>query len=258
MSLLLLLASFAFVACGGDSDIVIEKEDVGSPTIAAYTATSQSEAPVWQINWTNNQARPKWTAPDDSDYENFEIMMVQIEEALQSYVSADDMLAIFINGELRGLASPAVSIDDGTVYPKFLMKAYYNEAGSEAVDISLQYYCHQLKHLFILSDHLRLDSDVAIGIGQDFIPKFTAGSTKYPVQKTVSVENLLTKVGLTPVSGSLVGAFVGGECRGTASLSESGNTPLLIYGRSAGESVTLMYYDAGQGLLYTISDAVRL
>ena len=58
--------------------------------------------------------------------------------------------------------------------------------------------------------------------------------------------------------GNIIGAFVGEECRGLAKLSATGNTPLVIYGRSAGEWVTLKYYDAAKGILYTIPDAVRI
>jgi len=72
------------------------------------------------------------------------------------------------------------------------------------------------------------------------------------------VESLLFKVGITPTSGNKVGAFAGDECRGTATLSGNGSTPLLIYGRNAGESITLKYYDAVTGKLYTIPDAVTL
>jgi hypothetical protein len=51
---------------------------------------------------------------------------------------------------------------------------------------------------------------------------------------------------------------VGEECRGTVSLASSGSTQLLIFGRNAGESLTLKYYDATAGKLYTIPDAVKL
>ena len=81
--------------------------------------------------------------------------MVQIEEALQPYVSRDDQLALFINGELRGLASPAISVDgEQTGTAKFLVKVYGNEAGTETVNMSLQYYNQTLKQLFTLSDDI--------------------------------------------------------------------------------------------------------
>ncbi|MBR1712347.1 MAG: hypothetical protein IJ722_02945 [Alloprevotella sp.] len=245
-----LLASLVLGACSSSDD---------NGTSITYTETSQREAPVWQIDWSNNQERPNWTAPDASDYANWTILKVQIEEALKPFVSDGDLMALFVNGELRGLAKPAITVaDNQTSAGKFLMKAYGNETGSETVNMSLQYYNQTLKHIFILSDDISLNSDKTTGIDEDFIPEFTNGSAKYPVMKTVTVESLLAKVGITPASGNIAGAFVGDECRGTVTLSAAGSTSLLIYGRNAGESVTLKYYDAANGKLYTIPNAVSM
>ena len=231
-------------ACSKDDD-----NNVNDPKQAAYTETSQSEAPAWQIDWTNNQERPNWTEPDASLYENWTILKVQLEDVLKAYASDGDLMALFVNGEIRALAKPAVNVGGGTATGKFLMKAYGNETGSETVNMSLQYYSSTLKHLFTLTDNITLDSDETTGIDEAFIPEFTLGSAKYPVMKVVGVEPLLNKVGLTPVIGNTVAAFVGEECRGTVSLSTSGNTQLLIFGRNAGESLTLKYYDATAGKL---------
>ena len=247
----ILLASLVLGACHD------EDEDNNSSN-TAYTETRQSEAPAWQIDWSNNQERPNWTEPDGSLYANWTILKVQIEDALKAYASDGDLMALFVNGEIRALAKPAVNVGGGTATGKFLMKAYGNETGSETVNMSLQYYSSTLKHLFTLTDNITLDADETTGIDEAFVPEFTLGSAKYPVQKTVDVEPLLTKVGLTPVSGNMVAAFVGEECRGTVSLASSGSTQLLIFGRNAGESLTLKYYDATAGKLYTIPDAVKL
>ena len=249
-----LLASLVLGACSSSDD----DNNVNDPKNAAYTETTVTEAPAWQIDWSNNQERPNWTEPDGSLYANWTILKVQIEDALKAYASDGDLMALFVNGEIRALAKPAVSVGGGTATGKFLMKAYGNETGSETVNMSLQYYSQTLKHLFTLTDNITLDSDVTPGIDEAFVPEFTLGSAKYPVQKTVDVEPLLTKVGLTPVSGNMVAASVGEECRGTVSLSTSGNTQLLIFGRNAGESLTLKYYDAAAGKLYTIPNAVKL
>lgn len=246
-----LLASLVLGACSSSDDNNDSKN-------APYTETTASEAPVWQIDWNYNQERPDWQKPDGSLYQNWTTMMVQIEDALKPYASDGDLMALFVNGEIRALAKPAVSVGGGTATGKFLMKAYGNETGTETVNMSLQYYSSTLKHLFTLTDDISLDSDETTGIDEDYVPQFTLGSAKYPVLKTVDVEPLLTKVGLTPVSGNMVAAFVGEECRGTVSLASSGSTQLLIFGRNAGESLTLKYYDATAGKLYTIPDAVKL
>ena len=250
-----LLASLVLGACSSSDD----DNNVNDPKNAAYTETTVTEAPAWQIDWSNNQERPNWTEPDASLYENWTILKVQIEPMLQPYASEGDLMALFVNGEIRALAKPAVSVSGNqTTVGTFLMKAYGNETGSETVNMSLQYYSSTLKHLFTLTDNITLDADETTGIDEAFVPEFTLGSAKYPVQKTVDVEPLLTKVGLTPVSGNMVAAFVGEECRGTVSLASSGSTQLLIFGRNAGESLTLKYYDATAGKLYTIPDAVKL
>ena len=246
---LVLLTSLLLGACSSDDD----------SNDAAYTETTQSEAPDWQIDWSNNQERPDWAEPDGTLYENWTILMAQIEEELQPYVSEGDMMALFLNGELRGLASPAITVNnDQTSSVTFLMKAYGNESGSEPMHISLQYYNQRLKHIFTLSDDIILSSDESIGIDDDYIPEFTYGSAKYPIVKTVNVESLLTKAGVTPTTGVLVGAFVGTECRGKVTLSASGVTLLTIYGRNAGESVTLKCYDATTERLFTIADVMKM
>ena len=224
----------------------------------AFTETEVSEAPVWQMDWTNNQEKPNWTEPDESVYENSTILKVQIDKTLKPYASEGDMLAIFVNGELRGMTTPVQTLSGQKELGKFLLKVWGNESGTETVNMSLSYYSQTLKHIFTLSDNINLDSDVTTGIDEDFIPEFTYGSAKYPVVKTVGVENILKKVGITPIGNGMMGAFVGEECRGTATLSTSSNTQLLIYGRNASESLTLKYYDVTTGKLYTIPDAVTM
>ena len=112
--------------------------------------------------------------------------------------------------------------------------------------------------LFTLNGDIAMDPDETVGIDEEYVPEFTMGSAKYSVKKTVGVESLLTKVGLTPVSGNIVGAFVGNECRGVATLSVSGFTQLDIYGRNTGEAVTLRYYDVASYILYTLTDPVNI
>lgn len=246
-SMVALLISLLLGACSDDD------------TNAAYKETAQKEVPAWQVDWSNDQQRPEWTEPDASLYENWTILKVQIEDELNPYVSEDDLMALFVNGEIRSLAKPAINLHGSPMTSgKFLMKVYGNETGTETINMTLQYYSHALKNIFTLSANISLDSDETIGIDEDYIPLFTLGSAKYPVTKLVKAETLLMKVGITPASGNKVAAFVGEECRGTVSLSSTGNTSLIIYGRSDGESVTLNYYNAEKSLLYTIPNAVKM
>jgi hypothetical protein len=244
-----LLASLVAGACSCDSDAT-EK--------GGFSVTRVSEAPVWEVDWTSDQQRPDWTQPDASAYENWTIVMVQIEEALQPYVTDDDLMALFVNGELRGMASPAVAKGDSKAgSTKFVMKVYGNESGNETVNMSLKYYNSRLKHMFTLSDDITLSSDVTTGTDEDYIPPFTMGSEKYPMMKTVDVETILTLLGIEPESG-MIAAFVGGECRGVATVESYGSSKLIIHGRTQGEKIMLKYYDEVTKTVFTISDAVKM
>ena len=68
--------------------------------------------PQWTIDMYGDEPTPNWQAPDPSLYENWMIFMVRMQEELTPYVSDDDMLALFINGELRAVNHPAKPADE--------------------------------------------------------------------------------------------------------------------------------------------------
>ena len=247
-----MLASLVLGACSSDDD-----NNVNDPKNAAYTETTVTQAPAWQIDWSNNQERPNWTEPDGSLYANWTILKVQIEDALKVYASDGDLMALFVNGEIRALAKPAVSVGGGTATGKFLMKAYGNETGSETVNMSLQYYSSTLKHLFTLTGDINLDSDETTGIDEDFIPEFTLGPSKYPVVMAFDGKDLLTKASIVPAKGDCLAAFVGDECRGICA-SPAENLTWVVYGRQEGESLTVKYYQTATGKLFTFPDAFQI
>ena len=247
-----MLASLVLGACSSDDD-----NNVNDPKNAAYTETTVTQAPAWQIDWSNNQERPNWTEPDGSLYANWTILKVQIEDALKVYASDGDLMALFVNGEIRALANPAVSVGGGTATGKFLMKAYGNETGSETVNMSLQYYSSTQKHLFTLTGDINLDSDETTGIDEDFIPEFTLGPSKYPVVMAFDGKDLLTKASIVPAKGDCLAAFVGDECRGICA-SPAENLTWVVYGRQEGESLTVKYYQTATGKLFTFPDAFQI
>lgn len=122
------------------------------------------------------QDAPDWQAPNASDYENFTVMMVKIEEALKPYATSDDLLAIFVGDELRGLASPAAIVgssnNDASI---FVLKTFGNEADGTTLDVTLKYYNAQLQKIFTHSCTIVFSSDNAIGVVEDFIPPFYSG-----------------------------------------------------------------------------------
>ena len=240
-----LLAGLILGACSSDDD----------NTNAAYTETSLSEAPVWQIDWTNNQERPAWTEPDASAYEEATTMKVKIEDTLMPYTSEGDQLALFVNGELRGLADkPAQTLDGQAVKGKFLLKVFGNETGM--VTMSLRYYCQTLKHIFTLTENINIDSDVPMGIDKDFIPPFTLGPEKYPVLMVLDPTDILAQAAIQPATGDRLAVFVGDECRGIC-VSPTEDLSMFVYGRQTGEAITVKYYQAASGKLYTFPDATK-
>ena len=244
-SVAILLASLTFGACSSDDD----------NTSAGYTVETVSQAPTWQVDYSGNESRPDWQEPNTGDYENWSIMLVQLEDALKPYVSGEDLMALFIGGQLRGLTSPATSQGTGSENDKgsFVLKAYGNEADQNVVSLTLSYYCSQLKQTFSRTVQMRYDMGKVYGLDEDLIPQFTLGAAKYPVVKQVNPASLtaFANAAITPAEGDIVAAFVGSECRGVSTLNS-----LTVFGRSAGEHVTLKYYQAATGKVYTFPDAV--
>ena len=244
-SVAILLASLTFGACSSDDD----------NTSAGYTVETVSQALAWQVDYSGSESRPDWQEPNTGDYENWSIMLVQLEDALKPYVSGDDLMALFIGGQLRGLTSPATSQGAGSESDKgsFVLKAYGNEADQNVVSLTLSYYCSQLKQTFSRTVQMRYDMGKVYGLDEDLIPQFTLGAAKYPVVKQVNPASLtaFANAAITPAEGDIVAAFVGSECRGVSTLNS-----LTVFGRSAGEHVTLKYYQAATGKVYTFPDAV--
>lgn len=247
---IMLLASLTLGACRSD-------DDGDDNVVQGYTVTTVTDAPEWTIDWGDSQSRPDWQEPVIGQYENFCIMLLKIEDALVPYTSSKDMMALFVNNEIRGLATPTVSMgadNDEAERPSFLLKAYGNETNNQQMTATLCYYCDRLKQVFKRTGTIIYQTDEVYGIDSDFIPHFTYGSAKYPVVMFLDMTNLLLKANLQPAPGDLFAAFVGDECRGVSQAS-TGSLSLTIYGREEGENVTVKYYQAATGKVYSFSNA---
>lgn len=210
---------------------------------SAYTVTTVTEKPQWQIDWSYNQTRPNWQEPAAENFENWTIMLVKIEKTLLPYVSENDLLAIFIDNELRGLSTPSVIVSTDQVdATQYLLKVYGNENYGDEVLITMKYYNAQLRQVFTLSQTITLNEELLLGFDEDFIPDFTLGSAKYPVTTTVDMTNLLNAASFTPAEGDIAGAFVGDECRGLWTMDDG--QYLNVFLCNADESVILKYYDS--------------
>ena len=230
--------------------------------VSAYTVTHVAEAPQWQIDWSYNQPRPDWQEPSASSYMNFSVILVTLEEELQPYASNDDLLALFVGDELRGMSGPALDMSTGETDNKhFLVKAYGDESGGDMIDVTLKYYNAQLRQVFSRSTTMTYDPDEVLGIEEDFIPNFTLGSAKYPVVKTIDVADILASAGITPADGDIAAAFVGDECRGvsplpSAAVPDGSPSGITLFLREADETVILKYYDAAGSRVFTFDGSV--
>ncbi len=255
------IASVISAMTNGSTDVSSAKADVnldGAVDVADIASvisimSGKTVAPAWAIDWTYNQERPDWQEPQAGRFENFSVMLVQIEDALWPYTNDDDMMALFVGDELRGVSGPAITLGGGgdAERPSFLLKAYGNENDGQNIEVTLMYYSSRLKQIFARSANIVYSMDVVVGIDEDFIPQFTLGSTKYPIVTALDAAPLLDEARITPADGDRIAAFVDGECRGISHVSSPQSTTINIYSRNVGESVTVDYYQAATSLIYT-------
>lgn len=249
LSISILLAGLFLGACSSDD----EKENT------SFTVEESEAVPSWQMDWSYNQERPDWQAPQASDYENWAVLLVKMEDALQPYISDDDMMAVFVEGELRSLASPAINLgsEEPSYSSYFLLKVYGNETQEKLLDIKLCYYNSRLRHIFTRTAQINYQPDEIYGVDEDIIPQFTLGAEKYPVVINVQVDGIIAKAGLTPAEDDICAAFVGDECLGVASLTID-NSTMTIFGHQQDEVATLKYYRAEEKKIYTFPDAIKI
>ena len=77
--------------CGSDDDDIIDNP---TPTPNQETKwTQETQAFPLQVDWSGNDPVPEWTdttmRPSPSDYENWMILMVTLQEELANYANAD-------------------------------------------------------------------------------------------------------------------------------------------------------------------------
>ena len=256
MKIMVLIAALAMVwGCSSDDD---------DNRQSSFT-TNVGVAPSWKVNFEGDEARPDWADPDPSQYEYWSVMIVKIEKALKLYTGFDDLLALFVDGELRGLSSPAVSLDEDTEDDSsiYLLKAYGNEVDQKQVNLTLCYYCSRLKQVFSRSVAMKYEMEKVYGLDEDLIPQFTLGPSKYPVVFDVDLLTLAPQLTttVTPEIGDMVAVFVGDECRGVHTLVArllNTSTIMTVYGCKQFESYTVKYYQHSTNRVITFSTPIIL
>jgi hypothetical protein len=228
------------------ADIILLIQAVNEGTWPPYTVSEAEEPPVWLVGCTYGERKPSWEEPEKGSYENWSILYVEIEDSLKPYVSNDDRMAVYVNDELRDVASLAIPLGStDQVGNSFVLKVWGNESENDPINVTLQYYCSQLKHVFTISEICTMGE--VRGIDDDYVPAFTQELASYPKEATLDVNSILDGYGIQPAAGDMVGAFVGAECRGVGKMADATFSPLTVHCNQVGESVALRYYNAAKG-----------
>ena len=112
-----------------------------------------------------NDQRPGWQSPNYDVYEMTMSVEVCLQDRLQAYASANDVLCATIGGEVRGVATP-LQVDEKWVFP---LTVGSNES---QVPVTLSYYCDSLHRIFTAS-WTNFDASAApMGVGGIYEPVF--------------------------------------------------------------------------------------
>ncbi len=213
--------------------------------------------PDWQVDLVNNEETPDWQAPDPSRYENWMIFVVRIQEELKSYMSDDDMMALFVGDELRGVNHPAkaangqqATVDESTY---FILRVWGNEPSNQEVNATIKLWSSKLRHTFTLKGKGKIIPESVKGVDTEFLPDIALGSAKYPCTTWVNISFNPQDYGLEYSQDDMMAVFIGNECRGIRHIYRDGfnaNPRILLFGLQEGETARLLYYNAKSDRVY--------
>ena len=213
----------------------------------AFVSTNQQ--PNWQVDMSDNQPYPQWTAPDPAQFDSKMIVMLRLQEELVPFSTDDDLMAVFVGDECR-----ALSTRDGNDQKVFFVLNLHGHSNTSSEHFTLHYYSGGLKQLFTLSGNNKFLNEQNVGVESDFSPQLMDGSTKYSIKTKLTVA-LSNSGNLPPVSEhDRVAVFVGEDCRGVG----IPGTPFTVFSNQTDEQGQVYYYNATQGGIYTAAKTVSL
>jgi len=149
---LIALAALAFMAWGCSNSE--EEEDYATPA-PQVVKLEVSERPLWYE-----------LAPNFDQYGQYMKVEVRLQDALQSYASAADLMSATIDGQVRGVSEPK-QVDGRWVFSLFVA------SNEDNVNISLSYYCDKLHCIYTLSNWATFDASIVpLGTGGIYEPTF--------------------------------------------------------------------------------------
>ncbi len=137
---MLMLAAFALMwSCSSDDD----DPEVVDPV--NFTETQLTPG---------NDERPSWTKPDYRQFQQTMTVQVRLQEALSSYITAQDLLCAKVDSVIGAVTVPNES-ETGYYFPLSIA----TDKGDAM--ISIHYYCDSLHRIFSIENWRRYDESAS-------------------------------------------------------------------------------------------------
>ena len=250
----LVFAAFLTLAWGCSSS---DGDEDTKPTPALFTApfSATPSAPDWHIDWSWHDAAPSWQVPDASKYEYSMNVLLELGKEFLPFSTDDDPMAVFIDGECRGVGYRNV-YPDGMVLYLIHVKGHGEDTERR---MELRYYNNQLKHQFVYQAMPSFTPNDLLDDPFRIIVEPGEGNSKYPNSAFVAVI-MPDELPFTVTDGDMLASFVDGECRCVYVRNEE------LYSGWRGENffrdgettAQLRYYSAEKQGVYTIETPVDL
>lgn len=182
-----------------------DNEEVGKNS----TFVASASRPVWQIDWTWNDGSPDWQDPASTQFECSMNVLVELDDCFLPYSTVGDKMAMFINGECRGVSFRNV-IDGERVLFLIHVKGRSEETSQH---MELRYYSAGMKQLFIDYNMPMFSPGNLMDEAHQLILTPAGCSTKYPIYTEIYVR-LPEQMPFTFSPDDQMAVFVGDECRG--------------------------------------------
>lgn len=239
IQLLALLVSVVMTSCSSDSD------DESIENHATFVKVDK--APDWQNEWLDamvyTDSKPDWELVDMSDFDSHSVLVVKLDKELIPRSTDDDIMAVFVDGECRAISPRNVVSDEIS----FVLNVRGSSSGFGS-EFSLCYYSGGLHQIFKVTEQGGiLINEYILGTDKDFTLPLIYGGNKFS-DITICIVQLPDNAPFKQTDDDLIAAFVGGECRGVCKMKDN---RLRIFTHSPNEQVTLRYYSAESGGVYT-------
>ncbi len=223
----------------------------------AHSTFTSAESPNWFVDWTASDAAPDWQEPESYTYECSMNMLVTLDPELLPFSTDNDRMAIFINGDCRGVSERNVYADNSEIVFLIHVKGSNEEMG---LQMEMRYYSGGAHQLFIDGGTPPFTPNNIIE-GEAFSSNFNPinSSTKFPyfTELTVMLPNELP---FTVTDNDQMAIFVGDECRGVCISRKNAYSGWKgsVSQRQENEQAYVRYYSAEKGGIYILSEPFTL